>query len=131
MKKKLMPNGRMVLLAKKGYEMKHTILENGNLLLSITAEQQEELRELGEDIQTDDAMYQFFEHMICNCDIDWIKPEDIGALTDAPILGITEQDDDGKITKLHNVWWYPAYVYNSPLAILRDEGEVTFEKAPE
>lgn len=111
--------------------MKYKILEDGNLLLSVEAWEQDDLQEMGEDIQTNDSLYSFFEGLICNSDIEWIKPEDIGVMTSAPILGITEQNEDGEITKIHNVWYYAAYVYNSPLEILRDEGEVIFERVPE
>jgi len=60
-----------------------------------------------------------------------VLPENIGALTDAPIIGTssfapdTESDDNDK------VWWYPDYAVKSFASELINHGEVTFTAAPE
>lgn len=60
-----------------------------------------------------------------------VLPENIGALTDAPIIGTssfapdTESDDNDK------VWWYPNYAVSSFAKELINHGEVTFTAAPE
>lgn len=46
-----------------------------------------------DDFSSDNVMYEFFEEFIANSEWEWIQPEEIGALTDAPILGIRDEDD--------------------------------------
>jgi hypothetical protein len=40
-------------------------------------------------------------------------PEEIGALTSAPIIGETERDDNGVLVRTCKVWWYPDYAVRS------------------
>ena len=56
----------------------------------------EEVREYYPDdgFCSNDVMYEFFEGFIANTEWEWISPEDIGALTDAPILGIKDENDN-------------------------------------
>lgn len=63
-------------------------LEDGELL---------ELSELVlEDGDNDDTMNEWFEDMIANSELEWIDPNDTGDLTDAPMLGITGDDQISK-----------------------------------
>ena len=60
-----------------------------------------------------------------------VAPEDIGALTSAPI--ITDElniEDDGARKVLGEVWWYPNYMVSSWVEVLRETGEVIFTHAP-
>ena len=47
-----------------------------------------------------------------------LEPEDIGALTDSPLIGL-----EGR------VWWFPQYQIEDPLQILMEQGVVTLERA--
>ena len=47
----------------------------------------------GNEFGSDDVMHEFFEDFIANTEWEWLSPEDIGALTDAPILGIKDEND--------------------------------------
>jgi hypothetical protein len=56
-----------------------------------------------------------------------VPPEDVGALTSAPILSDSAQrDDDGKLTAIGNVWWFPEYAVTSELEELMEKGFVEF-----
>lgn len=72
--------------------MKAKILENGNLKLTISSEDQMELdgmkRDLGIEFESDQTMWDWFEKFIANSEYIWIDPHESGDLTDAPILGI-------------------------------------------
>ena len=46
-----------------------------------------------DDFSSDSVMYDFFEEFIANSEWEWIAPEEIGALTSAPILGIRDEED--------------------------------------
>lgn len=65
----------------------------------------------------------------------WVRPELIGALTDAPILteyqsvnyaddGVMSVDPDAK------VWWFPGYEMRDPWRELADKGRVVFTDQP-
>lgn len=65
--------------------------ESGNLVLLADEETQAQLfidRAENGDFQSDDYMGDMLESVVCNSDLEWVRPEEIGALTDAPILGI-------------------------------------------
>ncbi len=67
---------------------------NGNLVLVADEATQAQLRRarVAEvDFQSDDYMREILENLICNSEYAWIEPTEIGALTDAPILGIRSQ----------------------------------------
>ena len=77
------------------------------------------------------------EDMIEN-GFDRISPEDIGALTDAPIIGNlvfnskAAGEDWGNIDwGKTRVWWYPDYALRSFVDDLLEKGETIFQKAPE
>lgn len=61
-----------------------------------------------------------------------IPPEDIGALTDSPIIGYDcDINDDGQIV-LHDdskIYWYPSYMVKDPWIELLKHNEVFFNLA--
>lgn len=60
---------------------------------------------------------------------EFIRPETIGALTDAPILaecdGI-DRDEDGEIINVGRVAWFPDYAIRDPWEELKNTGKVAF-----
>ena len=63
---------------------------NGCLIIRADDTEREMLKELANDQGefTGDAEYQALDGLICNSELAWIRPEEIGALTSAPILGL-------------------------------------------
>lgn len=59
-----------------------------------------------------------------------INPEDVGALTCAPLV-TDELDvlDDGRRRVRGEVWWYPSYEVSSFAEVLIREMKVAFQKA--
>jgi hypothetical protein len=70
--------------------------------------------------------YDALESLVCNSDLEWIQPHEIGALTDAPILGIVERDDHGTITRVIHAWGFEPYALRSFVSDLIDDGKATF-----
>ncbi len=103
---------------------------NGDLIIAIS--DQNELQEIKDAIAggdtSDDAMYDVFEHLIAN-GYSWVAPEQIGALTDAPILTDSPSLDDGSIDPQGKIWWYPQYETRSPLEDIAETGKTTFTLA--
>lgn len=83
----------------------------------------------GWDKPTDSILYDLLEDWLCN-GWEMVPPEDIGALTSAPILSDeVERDDNGEITKVGAVYWFPDYAVTCELDVLADNGEVFFPAA--
>lgn len=101
----------------------------------------------GPIIHTDRAMYEVFERLICNSELQWISPEVCGDLTDAPILGIygDERAANGdepeygtgtvctgraegilKVRAVLERWAYLDYQIRSVLVDLLEKGEAIF-----
>jgi hypothetical protein len=135
--------------------MKATINESGDLVLKAHPEDRKLLRivkkERGNAFGSDQTMREFFEHFIANSEYEWVYPEEIMALTSAPILGLYGEDRpydektdppcirfagqwdrDGKLTKFVRpvlvAWGFMDYALRSPLDDLLETGECVFQR---
>lgn len=62
----------------------------------------------------------------------WIEPQDIGALTSAPILGRGVQiDDGGEFVAAEAIYWHERYAIDNPITKLIEDGVLIFDKAKE
>jgi hypothetical protein len=102
---------------------------NGNLVITLTPAGREEIATAeadGENIDSDFYMGQLFDHPFCN---GWevIQPEEIAALTSAPIFSDeAERDEQGKLLAVRRVYWFPNYQIESPIQTLKEKGVVIF-----
>jgi hypothetical protein len=54
---------------------------------------------------------------------EWITPEEIGALTDAPIISDeATRDDYGNLSELGRVFWYSSYMILDPVEEMKGDG---------
>ena len=90
------------------------------LLITIDEDEQQELREFDE-IQSDQSMFEFFESLICNSELDWVDPSETGDLTSAPMLGVRGENDT-----IIERWAFMDYQIKSVLEDLLNEGAVQF-----
>ena len=104
----------------------HSISKHGDLVIKLHRESKAELKELSQEEgwQGDAVMGDIFENLLCNSEYSWVRPEEIAALTNAPILGIRGEDGES----VEQVWWYPSYQLRSPQQDLLEYGEVIFQK---
>jgi hypothetical protein len=85
--------------------------------------------EADDRIGTDAMLYDLLEDHLCN-GWEWIRPEEIGALTSAPIFSDDcGRDEDGMLTQVGAVYWFPDYQIKSPVEELFRHGSVSFAKA--
>jgi hypothetical protein len=78
---------------------------------------------------TNDALARLLEWPLAN-GWEWIAPEEISALTCAPILSDdAERDDDGTLVAITTVYWFPNYQIISAVEELAKRGYVEFELA--
>ena len=80
------------------------------------------------DLDADSKLGEVIEWQLGN-GWSWVRPEDIGALTDAPILSDDiEYDDQGDVVSVGAVYWYPHYDVSDPVARVLTDGFVDFER---
>lgn len=115
--------------------MKQLITEHGNLRIEI--EDRADRRWIRDTLQSRGGNDKAFlddmlEHTgwLGNAVLTQIAPEQVGALTDSPIL--TNEvcyDDNGDVTHIGDVYWYPGYQMHHFGEVLRKQGFVTFMRA--
>ena len=114
--------------------MKYEIL-NGNLVISLGNEADREAAQESLDRASNrdtDFLNDLLEDWTANGHLYAVRPEWIGALTEAPI--ITDDltiEDDGTPVVNGDVWWFPDYQVKSFAEELLEKGSITFAAAPE
>lgn len=115
------------------------VLPNGDLKITLTPEGKEELQERVESdteeelrfsVNSDMLWWDFIESHSTNGSYEMVRPEHIGALTDAPIIGlgmVQQEEGDPFADEETKVWWYPNYMISDPLEVLLKHGEVIFQ----
>lgn len=107
------------------------ILHNGNLKIELTKEGREEIEHYYNchpEMNDYDILFELIEHQLCN-GWTWLNPEDVGALTDAPILSDgASYNDDGVMIVYGGVWWYPNYQVVDLAKELEKSGYLIFDK---
>lgn len=115
--------------------MKFQITPNGNLEIIMEDEDRSEIEELVEKYPHDGM----FLHELLVEYTGWtgngmlfqLNPEDVAALTDAPIVTNDKEIlDNGDVVVHGHVWWFPAYERYHFGQVLLDEGRVFFSFAP-
>src|ERR1051326_6074861 len=83
-------------------------LVNGKLRIALLDEGRESVQEIAaKEISADSKLAETIEWQLCN---GWsmLRPEDIGALTEAPILSEeADFDNQGVSHNVGTVYWYP------------------------
>lgn len=100
---------------------------NGKLHITLLPEAREDVQEIAfsQELTADNKLAEVIEWHIGN-GWSFVDPEDIGALTEAPILSDdVDYDDQGK-AKVGVVYWYPEYEVTDPVAQLLENGFVDF-----
>ena len=105
-----------------------TLTKTGRALrLTLTPEGREGLQarvDSGQSIDTDSTLYGLLEDHLCD-GWDRIRPEEIGALTSAPILSDEcSRNDEGEITSTGVVYWHERYQIESAANELLTAGHV-------
>lgn len=108
-----------------------SINPNGTLELKANAELRDELRDCGDYIERLLKIVDALEAYSCNGSFAFIPAENVGALTDSPIIAESvEYDDDGTPQAVGRLWWFPDYAVIDETQALMDYGITTFSGAP-
>jgi len=86
-----------------------------------------EIREQRDAFGINAALYALLEDHLC-CGWEMVPPEDIGALTAAPILtDDISRDDEGRVTDVGRVFWYPDYAVRDEINEIRENLVLRFQ----
>jgi len=115
-------------LSEEGTYASLTELPNGDLSIKVTDLGREELPAMLEKSKDENyIMPDLLEDIFANSSWGMVQPEDIGALTSAPIIGYDMlPDDEGNISSEGKVWWYPNYAVSNAMEELLEKGETIF-----
>jgi hypothetical protein len=131
----------------------HSIEPNGELRLvadSVARQTLKEMKEEQPDFDSDAVMYDVLEGIVANSELEWIQPEWVGALTSAPMLGITGEprpmkegerggvgmgsvnvvgnwDNQTWVSDVLKAWAFMNYQVTSPQQELLEKGEAIFQ----
>lgn len=101
-------------------------VENGKLTILVDTDTIAELRQAKRDdpdhFDSDAFMFDFLEPLIANSELEWIGPEEIGDLTDAPMLGIRNYNTNNVTDR----WAFMDYQIISVQQRLIDDGKAVF-----
>lgn len=106
-------------------------LPSGNIVIMADNEDRAELADQYRDA---DKGYPGAEAYVLEClrddYLDEVRPEWIGALTDAPIFAESVTiEDDGTPTIGGEIFWFPDYAVTDPYRQLANCGRVVFQQA--
>jgi len=94
----------------------------GCLILRADLRDRRALKELVAEKGTSDlAEAEALEPLVCNSELDWVRPEECGALTSAPMLGI--RNEDGTVFA---AWAFMDYQVRPFLTDLIEDGKAVF-----
>jgi len=102
-------------------------MDNGCLLIQANNEDRAELKcqyEQGGYPRAEDFVIESMGQL----GYDWVLPEECGALTSAPIFSDEKtMNDEGEVTFVGDVWWFPNYMLDDPWEILKNRGRVILD----
>lgn len=111
----------------KGGYVTLQVQPNGDLKISLNPDARGEVEDL-KSKATDAALGVLLSDFTECGDLDWVYPEEISALTDAPIVSFSaERDDEGRLLRTTSVFWHERYAVEDPIQELLEHGEVIFE----
>lgn len=111
------------------------ILKNGNMKFLVTDKEEfnEELLRLDDENShyTDESLFiDLIESYLCN-GYSLVDPMNCGALTESLIISdeYIDEDTSKEIFEAANFWWFPRYTINGYCELLKNDGEIIFEKS--
>jgi len=117
--------------------MKITILRkgkgthnSGNLLIRITKDEAQELKECGDNYQKQLSTFlDFLEKYSCNGSYFYLNASEFGSLSEAPCIADPNSQHYNEEGAPKKYWFYSNYMITHFTEDLRDDREVIFKKA--
>lgn len=103
----------------------------GDLLIKITKEEAQELKDCGDDYQKQLSKFlDFLEKYSCNGSYFYFEASDFDALSESPCIGDCRVfDNENENLPPENFWFFSNYMITNFTEDLRDSRETIFEKA--
>lgn len=100
------------------------IQKDGYLKITADNEGRRELKEINEYFRMENLVAEELNQT----NFQFLLPEIIGALTDAPIIcDDLSIDDAGTVISVGDTWWFPDYQVTDPWETLKNTGRVIFD----
>src|SRR5260370_3284526 len=113
---------RLVELSVENEGLRITLLPDAGV-----REQVEEIA--AKDIDADSKLMEVLEWNLSNTEWAFVQAEDIGALTDAPIVSDeVDTDDHGTVTGVGRVFWWTQYEVKDAVETLLRDGQIILTK---
>ena len=103
---------------------------DGNLKIALLPEARQDVQEIAASTEwdADTKLAEVLAWQLAN-GWTWVRPEDVGALTGAPILSEeVDTDEQGNITQVGTVYWYSDYQVVDPVTQLLENGSIVFTR---
>lgn len=99
-----------------------------SLRIVLLPDAREDVQAIAEaELDADSKLAEVIEWQLGN-GWSWVRPEDVAALTDAPLLSDDiEYDEQGEVVSVGVVYWFPRYDVVDPVDCLLADGFVEFE----
>jgi len=106
--------------------------KDGDLVISlakgITKKARKEFMENTSECDADTRFMELIDDFLCNV-WTWVYPEDIGALTSAPIISReVKENEDGDVVDVGIVYSYDMYAIYDPVQEIFSEGKIVLTK---
>lgn len=111
-----------------GIYVRGTVNENGDLVWKLTDEGLEGLADLRAvmDVDDDTLFAELIEDITAGC-AEFIRPEEVGALTDGMLISDDcERNDCGDLAGIGRIWWDNQYQVRSTVGELEKGNEVVW-----
>jgi len=112
--------------------MDYKILVNGNLKIFLEAGDKEDIQARIEDNAENKRGWSslwidVLEPLICNSDLDYCAPVELGALTSAPCLKVSDYDEETDAETIVHGWAYMDYAVKDPIEELLEHGKIILQ----
>ena len=113
-----------------GYYVDLQKTESGDLCIVLTENGQADFTTIEEERDShgiNAALFTLLEDHLCN-GWEMVPPEDLGALTAAPILSDEiVRDEQGRLVEAGRVYWYPDYAVRDEIEEIRTKSAIVFQ----
>jgi len=114
--------GEYIILTENDCSLDISLTQDGKQFLIDSYNTDIDLSELNEDI-----FYELFEDIQCNSEYEYISDcSHFGHMSNAPIIHISEYDENGELIKHNKLWFYDYYAINNFVEVLYNKGNVIF-----
>jgi hypothetical protein len=121
---------RAIILIERSHNMTFETNEYGNLVIKLDEDDKSNLEWISEteedEFDSDEVMHYVLDQAVLDAGYDFVSPEDVGALTSAPILA--KMNENNEMDENSDVYGFMDYQIISLQRRLLEDGEAILTK---